>query len=89
MVPYDNLLVFARMYLPSGSTCRAHAEKKSKQHVSQQTAEMQSNLSVLHEHLITCNLDVIETKEAVVNHLVSELGANIANSDSFNRLLPI
>ena len=50
---------------------------------------MISNLSVLHQHLITCNLDVIETKEAVVNHLVSELGTNIANSDSFNRLLPI
>ena len=50
---------------------------------------MISNLSVLHQHLITSNLDVIETKEAVVNHLVSELGTNIANSDSFNRLLPI
>ena len=46
---------------------------------------MISNLSVLHQHLITCNLDVIKTQKAVVYHLVSELGTNIANSHSFNR----
>ena len=76
MVPYDNLFDFARTYVPSGSTCKPNRIHD----VIAQFAYRQSvNLRVLHQHLIARDFDVVEAEEAVINHVVTELGTNVAH----------